>query len=369
MSRVGIADNIDSLFTKRALFASVFIHAAFMLLKIDYTPLRVETRHDAIQVTMSVPEEIIKKNKALKIESTLKEKPEVLKEKPKEKLVAGTQKVIPNAEVLGNPDAKKVQKVQKGDPMSQDKSKYKPGTDFQKLKATNIGSGGSGNNKIKANTPSGGSGDTYKGMDFAVKSLSNNAPLGSRFKIKNAADDMGAGAGATGGVGNGQGKGMGDGTITGTRTGTLDKAKILTNVGSLTGETVGTIDSSKGAQGLGKKGAILLSGMPQETVVLGSMDPNLIRDILMQYISQFRYCYQKELERTGSEDLSGVLHLNFNINSAGNVKNEKILGDKSITSEVKSCVAGVLRDIQFPSPKGGGSVEVKQPVNFYPKKL
>lgn len=368
MSRLGVADNIDSLFTKRALFASVFIHAVFMLLKIDYTPLRVETRHDAIQVTMSVPEEIIKKNKALKIESTLKEKSEVLKEKPKEKLIAGTQKVVPNAEVLGNPDAKKVQKVQKGDPMSSDKSKYKPGTDFQKLKATNIGSGGSGS-KIKTNTPSGGSGDTYKGMDFAVKSLTNNAPLGSRFKIKSAADDMGAGAGATGGVGNGQGKGMGDGTITGTRTGTLDRAKILTNVGSLTGETVGTIDSSKGAQGLAQKGAILLSGMPQETVVLGSMDPKLIRDILMQYISQFRYCYQKELERTGSEDLSGVLHLNFNINSAGSVKNEKILGDKTITPEVKSCVAGVLRDIQFPSPKGGGSVEVKQPVNFYPKKI
>ncbi len=364
-SRVGIQDNIDALFNKRAIFISFFLHALFMVLKFQFEPLRVETRDDAIKVEMSVPEEILKKNKALQNRSVVKEAPEVVKEKPKEKVVAGTQKVIPKAKELGNPKDKVVKKVQKGDPLSGNKTKYIPGTDFQKLKSTNIGSG-SGGDKIKTNTPSGGSGDTYKGMDFAVKSMTNNAPLGSRFKVKNAADDMGAGAGVSGGIGSGAGKGFGDGTITGTRTGTLDRAKILTNVGSLTGETVGTISSSKGSEGLSKKGTILLSGMPQETVVLGSMDPKLIRDILMQYISQFRYCYQKELEK--GESVSGQVIMDFTINQSGNVKNEKITGD-AIPSHVKGCVAGVLRDIQFPSPKGGGNVGVKQPFNFYPKSL
>lgn len=367
-TKFGIEDNIDSLFNKRAVVASIFLHALFMTLRLNFEPIKVDPRDDAIKVTMSVPEEVLKKNKALQMPSTIKEKPEVLKEKPKEKIVPGTQKVVPKAEALGDPKAKVVQKVQKGDPVSKNKTKYIPGTDFQKLKQTNIGTG-SGGDKIKSNTPAGGSGDTYKGMDFSVKSMTNNAPLGSRFKVKNAADDMGAGAGSTGGIGNGLGKGFGDGTITGTRTGSLEKAKILTNVGSLTGETVGTIGSSKGAQGLSQKGAILLSGMPQETVVLGSMDPKLIRDILMQHLAQFRYCYQKELEKTGREDLSGIVHLNFHINRSGNVESEKISGDSAITQEVKSCVAGVLRDIQFPSPQGGGKVEVKQPINFYPKKL
>lgn len=367
-AKIGIQDNIDMLFMKRAIFVSLFFHAAFMTLNWDFEPLRVETRDDAIKVTMNVPEEILKKNKAIKLKSDITEKPEVLKEIPKEKIVAGTQKVVPKAKELGNPKDKIVQKVQKGDPMSGNKTKYIPGTDFQKLKSTNIGSGSAGD-KIKTNTPAGGSGDTYKGLDFSVKSMSNNAPLGSRFKVKNAADDMGAGAGSTGGIGNGLGKGFGDGTITGTRTGTLDKAKILTNVGSLTGETVGTIASSKGSEGLSKKGAILLSGMPQETVVLGSMDPKVIRDILMQYLSQFRYCYQKELERTGEDTVSGVVFMQFSINGSGNVKNEKVSGDSKIPQPVKNCVAGVLRDIQFPSPKGGGNVEVKQPFNFYPKNL
>jgi hypothetical protein len=367
-TKFGIEDNIDSLFNKRALFASIFLHALFMTLRLNFEPLTVDKRDDAIKVTMSVDEEVLKKNKALKVESTIKEKPEVLKEKPKEKLVPGTEKVIPKAEVLGNPKETKVQKVQKGNPTSKEMTKYKPGTDFQKLKATNIGTGSAGSS-IKTDNAGGGSGDTYKGMDFKVKSTTNNAPLGSRFKIKNAADDMGAGAGSTGGVGNGLGKGFGDGTITGTRTGTLDKAKILTNVGSLTGETVGTIGSSRGAEGLGKKGSIVLSGMPQETVVLGSMDPKVIRDILLQYLAQFRYCYQKELERTGREDISGVVYLNFNIGRSGNVQNEKITGDSAIPQPVKSCVAGVLRDIQFPEPKGGGKVEVKQPLNLQPKNL
>lgn len=365
-TKVGVQDNFDALFNKRAVAISLFMHALFMALNFGFEPLRVETRSDAIQVTMSIPEEILKKNKAIKLKSDITEKPEVLKEKPKEKLIAGTQKVVPDAKVLGNPKEKIVQKVQKGDPMSSDKSKYKPGTDFQKLKSTNIGSGSAGST-IKTDKPGGGSGDTYKGMDFSVKSLTNNAPLGSRFKVKNAADDMGAGAGSTGGIGNGLGKGFGDGTITGTRSGTLDKAKILTNVGSLTGETVGTIGSSKGSEGLSKKGAILLSGMPQETVVVGSMDPNIIRAILLQHLAQFRYCYQKELDQT-EKGTSGVVLMDFRIDANGAVKNEKVTGD-DIPQPVKSCVAGVLRGIEFPAPKGGGSVGVKQPFNFYPKSL
>lgn len=356
---------IDHQFTKRALLASFVMHAVFLLLKLEFEPIKYEERKDAIVVTIAAPEEVIK-NKMLKVKSDIKEV-EKPKELIKEKVVTGTQKVIPKAKELGNPKAEKVQKVQKGDPMSKDFSKYKPGTDFQKLKSTNIGTGSSGSS-IKTDS-SGGSGDTYKGLDFAVKSTTNNAPLGQRFKIKSAADDMGAGAGATGGIGNGLGKGFGDGTITGTRTGTLEKAKILTNVGSLTGATEGKIAASKGSEGLARKGAILLSGMPEDTVVLGSMDPNLIRQILLQYVAQFRYCYQSELDRTGNEAVSGVVNLNFDIGSAGQVTKTNVQGPPAFEPRINNCISGVLRGIQFPEPKGGGTVQVKQPLNLYPKKL
>lgn len=357
--------DLDNLFTKRAMGTSLILHILVLCINITYSPPLIEMRDDAVKVTIATPEEV-KKNKVLKTQSPFKES-EVVKTPPKQKVIAGTQKVIPKAQTLGNPKEKLVQKVQKGDPLSKDYSAYKKGTDFRKLKATNIGSG-VGPKLETAQKVGGGSGDTYKGLDFSTKSLSNMAKLGERFKVRNVADDMGAGAGRGGGIGDGVGKGFGDGTITGTGTGTLEKAKILTNVGSLTGADTGIIGSSKGSEGLSQKGAIVLSGMPEETVILGSMDPNLIRQILLGHLAQFRYCYQNELETSAKpKDLSGVVHLNFSINSQGNVHNMKIGGDQNITREVKNCVGGVLKDIQFPPPKGGGIVEVKQPMNFYPK--
>ncbi len=359
---------IDQLYNKRAFALAIILHAVFMFLKVEYEPVKVEVRRDAIEVQLMSPEEVKKHVvKVPIVEKSELKKVEVLKEKPKKKVVVGTQKVVPKAKELGNPDAKKVQDVQKGDPMSKDFSKYKPGTDFQKLKATNIGSGSKGDNKLSTEK-AGGSGDTYKGADFAIKSLTNNAPLGNRFKVKSAASGLGAGTGNTGGISSGSGLGIGDGTITGTSTGTLEKAKILTNVGSLTGATVGKIDSSKGAQGLGTKGTILLSGEPEDVVILGSMDPDVIRRILLQHLAEFRYCYQKELDAKDSAS-SGVLMLLFKIGGSGNVSSANVQGPPHITSSVKTCMAGVLRGIQFPAPKGGGTVEVKQPLNLYPRSI
>lgn len=357
---------VDQLYNKRALVIAIIFHMVLMIVKIDYEPVRVEPRKDAIEVTMMTPEEF---KKVVKVPITKKsdiKKSEVLKEKPKKKVEVGTQKIVPKAKELGNPNQKIVQDVQKGDPLSKDFTAYKPGTDFQKLKATNIGSGSLGD-KFKTEK-AGGSGDTYKGVDFSIKSLTNNAPLGNRFKVKNAADGMGAGTGNSGGISSGSGLGSGDGTITGTSTGTLEKAKILTNVGSLTGATVGKIDSSRGAEGLGNKGTILLSGEPEDTVILGSMDPDVIRRILLAHLAEFRYCYQKELDAKDSA-ASGVLLLLFKIGGTGSVARADVQGPSHITSGVKTCMANVLKGIQFPAPKGGGTVDVKQPLNLYPRAL
>jgi hypothetical protein len=358
---------IANLFTKRAIVLSFVIHGFILALNLTFAPPAVKPRTDAIQVTMT-PTTVFTpppKEKILAKESPLKES-EVIKEKPKVKVVAGTKKIVPKATDLGDKNAEKVQKVQKGDPVSKNMTKYKPGTEFRKTPTTNIGTGASG-----AAFPSakmgGGSGDTYKAPNFATKSVNGMAQLGSRFKLKNA-DDFGAGAGMSGGIGDGQGRGYGDGVITGSRNGTVETAKMINNVGSLSGATVGKIGSSKGSEGLSTKGTVVLAGVPDETVILGSMDPNVIRRILMEHIVQFRYCYQSELDSTAKpKDVSGVIQLNFSIGQSGEVQNYNIGGGQTITSKVKSCVGGVLKDIQFPTPKGGGIVEVKQPMNFYPK--
>lgn len=358
---------IENQFFKRAVGLSVGIHiiALALELTLPVSEVKIPPKQEAIKLTMTPVEMPKPKAKILAKESPLKES-EVLKQKPKEKVIAGTKKVVPKAKDLGNPNAEKVVKnVQKGDPVSKNMTKYKPGTEFRKTPTTNIGTGGT--SKVASANIGGGSGDTYKAPNFATKSMSSMAQLGSRFKLNNAADDNGAGAGSSGGVGDGRGAGFGDGIITGSRNGTVETAKMINNVGSLTGVTNGAISSSKGSEGLSTKGSVIVAGVPDDTIVLGSMDPDSIRKKLLEHLSEFRYCYQSELDEKKSRDVSGVVNLNFDIGSNGSVSRANITSNSGITPAVKSCVASVLRDIEFPKPRGGGVVEVKQPMNFYPK--
>lgn len=358
-------NNIDALYLKRAVSVSLILHGLFLLIRAAAPIPEMKLVDNAIKVTMASPEQVIK-NKLLQTKSPFKES-EVIKKAPKKKIITGTQKVVPNSEVLGNPKEKVVQKVQKGDPTSKDFSKYKPGTDFRKMSQTNIGTGAKGKDPSKDG--GGGSGDTYKGFDFATASK-NATRKGYRFKSKDGIDDGGAGSGKGGSVGDGVGGGFGDGSLTGTTQGTMKRADILTNVGSLTGASEGKIASSKGAEGLSRKGSIMMAGVPSETVVLGSIDPEAIRRILREHIPQFRYCYQSELDKSNKPgDLSGILHLNFTIGMTGKTVSQNLTGDQNFTGAIKDCVGNVLKGIQFPQPKGSGNVEVKQAINFYPQRL
>lgn len=149
----------------------------------------------------------------------------------------------------------------------------------------------------------------------------------------------------------------------------LQKADVATDTGSLTGATVGKLTTSKGAEGLSAKKAIFTAGIPAETVVLGSMDPDIIRRILREHIPQFRFCYQKELDASGSNNLSGVVPINFVIGASGHVTNAGIKSGSGLPVKVQKCVTNVLYGIRFPRPMGGGTVEVDQPINFYPQKI
>ncbi len=199
--------------------------------------------------------------------------------------------------------------------------------------------------------------ETYKSADFKSTVSSLMAKGGSLSGVSTRGASGGGGGDLTGastGVGSGSGE--------------IKTQGIATNQGSLVGATTGVLGDSKGAEGLSAKKAIYTAGIPSETVVLGSMDPDVIRRILLEHLPQFRYCYQKELERSGSE-LSGTVKLNFTIGASGHVAQAGVDGASNLPGEVKKCVVSVLRGIAFPEPMGGGTVEVKQPMNFYPKKM
>lgn len=146
---------------------------------------------------------------------------------------------------------------------------------------------------------------------------------------------------------------------------TLKTAKVSDNIGSLSGVTKGTLDSSKGVRGLVNKKNIYTAGLPYKTVIRGAIDPDVIRQILVENIPRFRYCYQKVLDRSKSA-FNGIVRLNFIIGASGYVTKAGVGSVSRLPTKVKGCVVNVLRKIAFPPPLGGGVVEVNQPMNFYP---
>lgn len=127
----------------------------------------------------------------------------------------------------------------------------------------------------------------------------------------------------------------------------------------------GNGSASYGSRGLASKKGFDTSYLETKTVVLGSMDPELLRKILREYIPQFRHCYQQELIKN-SEKIKGVIDLNFSINSSGKVGKMDIRAkDARFSRNGIDCMGQVLSIIEFPKPKGGGVVDVRQPLNFF----
>ena len=121
-----------------------------------------------------------------------------------------------------------------------------------------------------------------------------------------------------------------------------------------------SLDSS--SKGLSGKSTTSTAYQVARTKVLGAIDPELIRKIMREYIPQFRYCYQRELAK--NENVAGVFDVSFKINAVG--KGVKTTTNaKGFTPAGVNCIKKVISMITFPKPKGGGTVDVKQPMNFY----
>jgi len=128
------------------------------------------------------------------------------------------------------------------------------------------------------------------------------------------------------------------------------------------------IGAGPGSGGVYSKNGIDTATIDSRTVILGSIDPELLRKILREYLPQFRHCYQQELS-TNSEDLKGIVDLNFRIEGDGKVSSIDINSrDSRFSKKGTGCMASVLRMIDFPKPKGGGLVDVRQPLNFFAEK-
>ena len=140
------------------------------------------------------------------------------------------------------------------------------------------------------------------------------------------------------------------------------------NAGSMGQDSRGPASKSFGTKGLTSIAGTDTAYIEPKTVILGSMDPELLRKILQEYLPQFRHCYQQELAYN-SEDIKGVVDLNFEIAGSGKVSRIDIKAkDTRFSKRGTNCMTKVLSVIDFPRPKGGGRVAVRQPLNFFSEK-
>jgi hypothetical protein len=152
--------------------------------------------------------------------------------------------------------------------------------------------------------------------------------------------------------------------------GSSDKGDLVAGADIGVSKFNGSDKTGRGAASYGSKGLVSKSGfdssyLEPKTVVLGSMDPELLRKILREYIPQFRHCYQQELVGH-SDKIKGVIDLNFTISPEGRVARHNIQAkDARFSQKGIGCMGQVLGLIDFPRPKGGGVVDVRQPLNFF----
>lgn len=80
---------------------------------------------------------------------------------------------------------------------------------------------------------------------------------------------------------------------------------------------------------------------------------------------QAHRCYDNALAQDPT--LRGKVTVAVRVGSNGQVCSANIASNDMGSSSVASCVAGYFRGVSFPSPKGGGCVDVNIPINFVPR--
>lgn len=88
-----------------------------------------------------------------------------------------------------------------------------------------------------------------------------------------------------------------------------------------------------------------------EATVKGSLDKEVIRDVIQKHIGEVKHCYEAELEK--NKDLAGKLMVNFTIGTDGKVTESKLDQTTLHNAVVEKCVVESVRSWEFPKPKGG----------------
>ncbi len=120
----------------------------------------------------------------------------------------------------------------------------------------------------------------------------------------------------------------------------------------------------KGAgSGFGGRGKRAPKVRQAKAKVSGALSSDVIRRIIRAHLNEVRFCYEQGLQL--DPNLEGRLVVRFTIDAKGRVAEAEIstsVGDKT----VDRCVARAVKRWKFPSPAGGGLVQVLYPFELLP---
>ncbi|TNE50879.1 MAG: hypothetical protein EP343_06940 [Deltaproteobacteria bacterium] len=111
----------------------------------------------------------------------------------------------------------------------------------------------------------------------------------------------------------------------------------------------------------GRRRALIRSG---PTMVYGSLSRNIIRRVLRQHRSRFKYVYERSLLQ--NPNLRGKVYVRFIINSRGRVQGVRATSSSIGDYRLLRGLERRFRYLRFPRPRGGGVVMVRYPLIFRP---
>ncbi len=133
-----------------------------------------------------------------------------------------------------------------------------------------------------------------------------------------------------------------------------------------TGGSGNGIGYGRGSGGidLGGRGGARTKLKPAKVTYLGSLSREEIQRVITRVQSQVKHCYTARLSDT--PDLAGKVVLAWSIGADGTVTGAKVSQSTLQDKRVADCVLKVVKRLQFPKPRGGGTVKVTYPWVFSP---